>query len=164
GLDTFAFRGVERRHQLQVFELDHPRSQALKRQRLAAAGLAEPPNLHFGAVDFEHESVVQALERLPFRADQPPVFAWLGVTMYLTRAAIESTWRALRTVAALGSELVFDFVHPEAFSESASPRARMVQERTRAVGEAMITGIAPATLRADLGASGWMLIEDIDGA
>src|SRR5262249_29468413 len=67
-------------------------------------------------------------------------------------------------VAAPSSELIFDFVHPEVLSASASPRARMLQERTRAIGEAMITGIDPNSLRADLGASGWTLIEHIDGA
>ena len=40
--------------------------------------------------------------RLPFRPDEPAVFAWLGVTMYPTRAAIEGTWRAVCSVAARG--------------------------------------------------------------
>src|SRR5262249_37948506 len=100
GLDTVALRRAGLRERGGVFELDHPRSQAFKRERLAAAGLADPPNLHFGTVDFERESVAEALGRLPFHAERPAIFAWLGVTMYLTRAAIEGTWRALRSVAA----------------------------------------------------------------
>ena len=88
GLDTFALRRSDL-HGIRVFELDHPESQAAKRERLAAAGLAEPSNLHFGPVNFERESVADALARLPFRPDRPAVFAWLGVTMYLTRTAIE---------------------------------------------------------------------------
>jgi len=164
GLDTFAYRRVDMRERLQVFELDHPRSQAFKRERLAAAGLTDPANLHFGTVDFERESVAEALARLPFRSDRPAVFGWLGVTMYLTRAAIEGTWRALRSVAAPASELVFDFIQPEALSETASARAQQVRERTRAVGEAMITGIDPGALGADLEACGWTLIEHVDAA
>jgi methyltransferase (TIGR00027 family) len=162
GLDTFAFRRTDLRG-VEVFELDHPSSQASKRRRLAAAGLADPPTLHFGPVDFERESVADALRRLPFRADTPAVFAWLGVTMYLTRAAIESTWRALRDVAAPGSELVFDFVDPAAFSDT-SGRARRTAERTRAAGEPMIGGIAPESLASDLAACGWTLLEHLDGA
>ena len=164
GFDTFAFRRVDMRNRLQVFEIDHPRSQALKRERLAAAGLADPPNLHFGSVDFERESVADALARLPFLPDRPAVFAWLGVTMYLTRAAIEGTWRAIRGMAAPGSELVFDFIHPDALSETASASAQKMRERTRAVGEAIITGIDPMSLRAELEASGWTLVEHVDGA
>ncbi len=163
GLDSFAFRRAELRERLRVFELDHPQSQAAKRARIAAAGLAEPGNLHFGAVDFEHENVATALRRLPFDADRPAVFAWLGVTMYLTRAAIDETWRALRTVAAPGSELVFDFVHPDAFADTAPAGVRRMRERTRAIGEAMVTGLDPGHLDADLAATGWTLVERVDG-
>src|SRR5262249_10931266 len=65
GLDTFALRPPALRDRVEVFELDPPQSQAVKRERLAAAGLAIPPNLHFGTVDFEHESVAAALRRQP---------------------------------------------------------------------------------------------------
>ncbi len=162
GLDTFAFRRADVRDRVQVFELDHPRSQAFKRARLAAAGLTDPPNLHFGVVDFERESVADALGRLPFRAEQPAIFSWLGVTMYLTRVAIDDTWRAVRTVAASGSELIFDFIHPQALSGAGSERGRKTLERARAVGEPIITGLDPTTLEADLQATGWTLIEQLD--
>jgi methyltransferase (TIGR00027 family) len=164
GLDTFAFRRTDMRQRLQVFELDHPQSQVAKRKRLAAAGLAEPSNLHFGAVDFEREGVAEALGCLPFRPDQPAVFAWLGVTMYLTRAAIEGTWRALRSVAQRQSEIVFDFIHRESLSATAAGSARRLRDRARAIGEPIITGLDPATLGADLEATGWTLLEQLDAA
>ncbi len=164
GLDTFAFRRTDLRSRLQVFELDHPRSQAFKRTRLSAAGLETPSNLQFGSVDFERESVADALRRLPFDCDRPAVFAWLGVTMYLTRPAIESTWRALRTVAAPGTELIFDFIHPDALSDAAPAAVRRLRERTDAVGEAIVTGLDPGTLAADLQACGWTLVEQLDGS
>jgi methyltransferase (TIGR00027 family) len=164
GLDTFAFRRADLRERVEVFELDHPRSQAVKRERLAAAGLVDPPNLHFGTVDFERESVATALGRLPFRPDRPAVFAWLGVTMYLTPAAIEATWRAMRSVAARGSELVFDFIHPDTLAATAPAAVRKTLERTRAVGEPIITGFEPSTLAAELEATGWTLIEQLDAA
>lgn len=161
GLDTFGFRRSDLRDRVEVFELDHPQSQALKRERLAAAGLMHPPNLHFGTVDFERENVAEALERLPFRSDQPTVFAWLGVTPYLTRAAIEGTWRAMGSVAAQGSELTFDFIHPDALSEAAPPAVRKTLERVRAMGEPVITGLDPTALAAELNATGWTLIEQL---
>jgi methyltransferase (TIGR00027 family) len=164
GLDTFAFRRGDLRHRVEVFELDHPQSQAVKRERLAAAGLEAPPNLHFGTVDFERESVADALGRLPFRADRPAVFAWLGVTPYLTRAAIEQTLRAVRRAASSGSELVFDFIHPDALSATAPPAVKKILARTRAMGEPIITGFDPATLGVELGATGWTLIEILDAA
>jgi methyltransferase (TIGR00027 family) len=164
GLDSFAFRRRDLADRLDVFEIDHPRSQADKRVRLAAAGLAEPPNLRFGAVDFERERVGDALRRLAFRAAEPAVFAWLGVTMYLTRAAIDGTWRALRAVAAGGSELVFDFLRARPASEPVPAGAQRVLDRARAAGEPMIGALDPATLEAELSAAGWSLVERLDGA
>jgi hypothetical protein len=79
--------------------LDHPQSRAFKRERLAAGGLADPPNLHFGTVDFERESVADALERLPFRPNPPTVFAWLEVTMHLTLIFVELPRGATRRAA-----------------------------------------------------------------
>src|SRR5262245_45694784 len=162
GLDTFALRRSDLRDRVEVFELDHPQSQTVKRERLATAGLAAPPNLHFGTVDFERESVAAALGRQPFRPGRPAVFAWLGVTMYLTRAAIEATWQAMRSVAARGSELVFDFIHPDALSATAPPVVRKTLERARSVGEPVITGLDPATLGAELEVTGWTLAEHLD--
>jgi methyltransferase (TIGR00027 family) len=164
GLDTFAFRRDDLRDRVRVFELDHPQSQAVKRDRLRAAGLAEPPNLSFGGIDFERESVADALGRLPFRPEEPAVFAWLGVTMYLTRGAIEGAWRAMRSVAMRGSELVFDFIHRDLFSGTTSPATRKLRERTRAVGEPIVTGLDPATLAGELATTGWTLVEQLDAA
>ena len=158
GLDTFAFRRADLRDRVQIFELDHPQSQAFKRERLASAGLADPPSLHWAPVDFEHESVADALTRLPFRPDEPAVFAWLGVTMYLTRPAIDAAWRTMRSVAARGSELTFDFITAAGFTNP-PPMLQRMRERTRAVGEPMITGLDPATLAGELSATGWTLVD-----
>lgn len=163
GLDTFALRRPDLAARLATFELDHPRSQALKRERLSAAGLACPPGLHFGSVDFERESVADALRRLPFRVDRPALFAWLGVTMYLTRDAIAATWHALREVAAPGSELVLDFLWRTPGTPE-TPGGRELLARTRAAGEPIISALDPDALPAALAAAGWTLVEHLDPA
>ena len=65
-------------------------------------------------------------------------------------------------MAALGSELVFDFLHPHALSETAPPSMRATNARARAVGEPVITGIDPGPLAAELAATGWTLVEHLD--
>jgi len=54
------------------------------------------------------------------------------------RAAIEATWRTLGTVAARGSEVVFDFIHPDALS---GPAAR--KRLARAREDASMGGVVP---------------------
>ena len=161
GLDTFAFRAADAR--VDVFEVDHPSTQAMKRRRLAAAGLVPPPKLHFVAADFERESVADALARAPFAGDRPALFAWLGVTMYLTREAVFSTLAAVSRAAAPGSELVFDYIDVAGF-DSGNPLLRLTMERTRALGEPIIFGFDRAALRDELSAAGLALIEDLGAA
>src|ERR1035437_3638091 len=60
GLDTYAYRGALR-DRLRVFEVDHPATQAWKRQRLAEAAIPLPDNLTFAPVDFERQSLADGL-------------------------------------------------------------------------------------------------------
>ena len=53
GLDTFAQRRPELGARIRVFEIDEPKTQAWKQQRLAELGLGVPPFLRFVPVDFE---------------------------------------------------------------------------------------------------------------
>jgi len=165
GLDTFALRRPELRERLQVFELDHPATQTDKRRRLREAGLALPPNLHFGAADLEREPVATVLLRLPYDPTRPALFAWLGVTMYLTRAAVLETLRSIRSVAAHGSEIVFDYFDAASLvAESQPPGLRMALELTRSQGEPIIFGFEPARLAADLESVGYEVVEDLGPA
>lgn len=52
GLDTFAFREPEFLSKHRVFEVDHPLTQADKRERITRAGWTIPGNLAFIPVDF----------------------------------------------------------------------------------------------------------------
>ena len=57
GMDTFAVRRPDLVKHLQVFEVDHPATQAHKRQRLLATGQELPASQHFLPVDFSQENL-----------------------------------------------------------------------------------------------------------
>jgi methyltransferase (TIGR00027 family) len=76
---------------LTIFEVDHPFSQAWKRRRLAELGIRLPRNVVFAAVDFETQSLSDALVASGFAPDQPAVISWIGVTMYLAHDSIVAT-------------------------------------------------------------------------
>jgi methyltransferase (TIGR00027 family) len=96
GLDTFAYRRGDLSARLHVFEVDHPATQSWKRHRLSNLGVAIPENLVFAAADFERETLRDALERAGFDFGRRAVFSWIGVTLYLSREAIDAV---LSTVA-----------------------------------------------------------------
>lgn len=146
GLDTFALRQPAWAHELRIFEIDQPASQASKRERIERAGITVPENVTFVAVDFEAEPLADALRRGGVRLEEPVFFSWLGVTMYLTESAIDAV---LRTVlqCAKGSEIVFTFAQPRRTSALADAAASM--------GEPWLTYFEPEELRRKLGEMGF---------
>lgn len=156
GFDTFALRQPAWAKSLKIFEVDHPGTQNLKRAHLAAAALEMPANLAFASIDFEHESLLDGLLRQGVTLDEPTFFSWLGVTMYLNEAAIDS---ALLSVAALpsGSEIVLTFLQPpESTSHTAASR---LAERVAGSGEPFVSYFEPEAMAAKLAAAGFTKLE-----
>ncbi|HET8900655.1 MAG TPA: class I SAM-dependent methyltransferase [Holophagaceae bacterium] len=135
GLDTFAYRQPAWAGALRVFEVDHPASQESKRERLHAAGIAPPPNLVFAPVDFEIQTLADGLRLAGFDRDKPAFFSWLGVTMYLTEAAIDAVLAFVGSLAP-GSGLVLTFAQPETPRTDGQPS---LADRAAEVGEPWIT-------------------------
>ena len=76
GLDSFAYRRPDLLGRLRVFEVDHPASQAWKRERLAELGVGLPANLVFAPVDFETQTLRDGLLAAGFDfADMAPLEA-----------------------------------------------------------------------------------------
>lgn len=161
GLDSFCVRQPPFARGLEIFEVDQPASQALKRERLA--GVAVPANVRFVAADLAHEPLGAALARAGFAPHVPAFFSWLGVTIYLPRAANVATLRAIAASAAPGSELAFTYIDQRALdARIPALEARRAQRAER--GEPWISGFDPTTLAAELRGLGLALVEDLSGA
>ena len=157
GLDSFAYRNPFEPSALRVFELDHPSTQARKQARLRAAGVAAPATLTFVPVDFERQTIAEALAQHGFDAGAPAFVSWLGVTIYLQRDAV------LRTLAwaaglAPGSEIVFTYSAPRD-----RPPAAWTALKTRAdgLGEPWITFFEPDALAGELRRLGFAELTDL---
>jgi len=164
GLDTFAHRNPFAEVGLRVFEVDHPATQAWKRQRLAAAGLSTPAALTYAPVDFERQTLAQSLADAGFDGEAPAFFSWLGVIVYLTRPAVLET---LGYIAARprGSAVVFDYGEPiSAYPPAERPYQTRRVARMAAMGEPWITRFAPDELAAELRALCFDDLEDLGPA
>ena len=163
GMDTFAVRRPDLVKQLQVFEVDHPATQAHKRQRLQSAGRMHPSQLHFIPVDFSRENLATALGGSVYDQQASSFFSWLGVTYYLTREAVFATLRAIAGVSPPGSTVIFDYLDSEAFiPERVARRVHIMMQLVERVGEPMLTGFDPASLAADLACLGLRLQENLN--
>jgi O-methyltransferase involved in polyketide biosynthesis len=63
-----------------VYEIDHPATQQWKRTRISELEIPLPTNLRFVPLDFERQTVTEALRSSDYRTNAPAVFSWLGVT------------------------------------------------------------------------------------
>jgi methyltransferase (TIGR00027 family) len=155
GLDTFAYRQPAFARRLQIYEIDHPATQAWKRERLAAAGVAEPNNLRWAPIDFEQQTLAAGLREAGFDTSRPAFFSWLGVTQYLTLAAIDATLKVVVTLPS-PSTIVLSFMLPDVDlpSEEATA-ARTVAKDAASTGEPWLTRISPQELAVRLSQLGF---------
>ena len=164
GLDTLAYR-TPLAGRLRIFEVDHPATQARKREMLAAAGIAMPETLSFVAVDFERENLPEKLDAAGFEPAERSFFSWLGVVPYLTEAAVFST---LGYIAQLpgGAEVVFDYVNPATSISAAAGRAahQALAARVAAAGERFQSYLDTASLCARMSLAEFRHIDDIGPA
>ena len=161
GLDTFAYRNPHAG--LRVFEVDHPATQAWKREQLQAAGIPIPPSLNFVAIDFERETLADGLSHSEFNPTAAAFFSWLGVTPYLTRDACMDTLSFIATMPA-GSGVVFDFaVDPALLNAGQRQALDALSARVARYGEPFQLFFDPEKLQGELKTMGFHRTEFLQG-
>ena len=160
GFDTFAYRNPF--PELRVFEVDHPATQAWKRERLAAISIAPERWPAFAGVDFERESFAARLVETGFDPLQRTFVFWLGVSMYLTAEAIDATLAAVAGWPG-GGEIVFDYAEPPRadMSEQGLAARAALAARVAAAGEPFTAGLRFEVLHARLAELGFVDIGDL---
>jgi len=162
GLDTFGYRNPYANDGLKVFEVDHPATQEWKRQQLCVAKISIPENLAFVPIDFESQSLADQLKKTGFRTDEPSLFSWLGVTMYLPYEAMMATMQFIVTSTPPGSTIVFDYVVPPS-SQNLLRRLvfHLLSRKVGKAGEPWKSFFDPDSLVKELKAIGFIQVEDI---
>jgi methyltransferase (TIGR00027 family) len=161
GLDTFALRNPHDGRETRIYEVDHPATQAWKRQCLAEARLAIPPWLVLLPVDFECNDLRKTLVGAGFQQNSPAFFSWLGVVPYLTQEAIDTTLNYIASIR--NSEVVFDYMEaPQASSEEIRQLVTERTEQLKKIDERWASRFESPGMAALLRSHGFRDIEDID--
>jgi methyltransferase (TIGR00027 family) len=160
GLDSFA----QRHHDVavRVFEVDQPGTQDWKRRRLSEIGYPPGYDLRFVPVDFERgETFPDGLRANGFDAERPAVVSSMGVSMYLTKEATETTLRQVAAMAA-GSVLAMTFMLPLDLTDAAE---RAMQESVEAAaarsGTPFISHYSPAEMEEMCRAAGFSAAQHV---
>ena len=110
GYDTRAYRFATEIGPRPVYEVDLP---PLSRRKAAVVAgrkdLFGHASIHRVEIDFREQSLPERLAGSGFLPGAPTFVAWEGVSMYLTRDAVDGTLAALASVCGPGSVLAMDF-------------------------------------------------------
>lgn len=161
GYDSFALRRGDLADRLTVFEVDHPATQAFKRERLAAGGVPEPAHVRYVPVDFEVDRLEVRLAEAGWRRDRPTFFSWLGVTMYLSDAATFATLELVASCAKTTAILFqYSVTGPTVEAGDLDIRDR-ASRGVAAAGEPWINFYEPQVLVGRLFAAGYAEVTDL---
>jgi len=108
GYDTRAARLP--RAGVTFFEVDHPATQASKRERLASLDKYPVDAARYVTCNFEREDPIERLAANGFNPREPALVIWEGVVPYLTESAVRATATRLATGLDPRSLVAFDFV------------------------------------------------------
>ena len=153
GLDGRAWRMPELADAI-VFEVDHPDSQQRKRER-AASLQPTARELRFVSVDFTRDRLDDALAAAGHDPALPTTWVWEGVVMYLTRADIEATLRAVQARSAAGSHLVVLYTSPSLLRKAAGFALGLI-------GEPFRSAFSAERMRTLLSSFGFSVVHDDD--
>ncbi len=158
GYDTFAYRQPAWAAGLTIFEVDHPLTQAAKRELLASRGVELPGNLRFAGVNFESETLREGLERAGFDFSRAAFFSCLGVLVYLDEKSIQGIFDFVGSLAR-GSEIVFTFSQPAAALDEREAESRAkIQSTVAEMGEPWRSYFEPERLREMLVGAGFSVV------
>jgi len=146
GFDSRGCR-LDEAGEIAVFEVDHPATQRVKKERLHACMGKLPTNIRYVAIDFERDALEARLIESGYNPAVQAVVVWEGVIDYLTESAVQSTLAVLTRLLAPSSLLIFTYTHKGALDGSkAFPGARRWRSWSSVSGEPFLFGLNPDTL------------------
>jgi methyltransferase (TIGR00027 family) len=162
GFDSTALQHAQ--YDCRFFEVDHPATQADKREILRGQGGRLGANITFVPVDFARDDLADALLGAGFDAARPALVSWLGVTMYLPQRVTVATLATLRRILATGSLVIFD-AYPRPEDTEPQDRALFAAARwlTGIQGEPMLGAFDARAFAAAIDGRGWRIAELING-
>jgi methyltransferase (TIGR00027 family) len=134
------------------FEVDHPATQADKRERLARLAI-DTRSIRFIPADFTTDPIAEPLIAAGLDAARPALFLLEGVAVYLDPLVVARVLSEFRAVAAGGSLLA---ISVSVASSKSDTRARF-RERVAAHGEPARSEFSHDEARDLLAAAGWDL-------
>ena len=155
GLDARAWRMPEL-EQVTVFELDHRSTSAYKQESVGELAPLAQRVCHIG-IDFEVERIDAALIAAGFDSTRESCWIWEGVSMYLSRSAIEATLGVIAELSCPASTLVMTYIPPD---YGPSALKAVAGRLAHLLGEPVLGEIEPREIESALSSLGFDVKSD----
>lgn len=160
GFDCRAFR-IPELSACRVVEIDHPDTQAAKKERLGAIIPSLPGNVTFMPADLTVDDLAAVLGTTGLKPGERMFVVWEGVTHYIGEKAVDATLRILAHASAPGSRVVFTYIHGGLIDGTMRFHGGEAMRHVAGAGEPWIWGMYPERLTGYLAERGWTLVEDM---
>ncbi len=110
GFDSRAYRFEELNGKVKVFEIDHPATQKVKKDKIKKIFGSLPDHVVYIPIDFNKEKLEEKLFESGYDRNRKTFFIWEGVTMYLTAEAVDEILAFVAKNSGEGSSIIFDYV------------------------------------------------------
>jgi methyltransferase (TIGR00027 family) len=148
GLDSRPYRLRAELEGVRLFEVDHPLTASLKRERLKAVFGEVPGQIAYVSVDLAEEDPGEALAASGFDPSSPVLILWVGVAMYLPAKAVvdQLEWVSCRPPS---SSVAFDYFDRAFFGGGERMRGTWrVRRGLELSGERLASGFEPDAMPA----------------
>lgn len=161
GYDSRAYRfnltGVK------TFEVDHPATQEDKLAKVRAIFGKSPHHVVYVPVDFNTQSLEERLLEYGYDPALKTLFIWQGVTMYLSREAVDSILDFVVQHAGPGSAIVFDYLYRSLLDGVQKQNEVANMRRYRFMtGEGLTFGIPAGMISSFLEERGFAEVKDVN--
>ena len=111
GYDTRPYRmeKLKGNSNVKVFEVDHPETQSLKKEKIEMIFGGLPDHIVYVPVDFEMEGIDQKLPGNGYDRSKKTLFLMEGLVMYIPPMAVDEMLSFIVNNSAKGSEVLFDY-------------------------------------------------------
>ncbi len=151
GYDTRAYRFKALERQAIVFEVDHPATQQVKREKLRLIFNGSPQHVVYIPMDLAADSLGERLFENGYDRRKKTLFILEGLIMYLTRAVVDGVLHFIATHAGGGSGVVFDCLPASVIDGTHQAReGRAMCRYVRRKGEPFLFGLDAEELKAFL--------------
>ncbi len=151
GLDSRAWR-LDCLKDAVVFEVDHPSTQAWKRERCAAIPY-KAKDVRFVAMDFKRDQLAPLIRRAGFDPSKRSFWLWEGVTMYLAPEEVAANLSAFAGLSVPASRIALTYLRKK---NGRTPRSLFLA----LLGEPVRSAFAPAELIGLAKRHGWRPMSD----